>query len=94
MAVLAEKRSNLPYKKTRIGDNFLGIQYPKTQPPDDTTIPQAPSKSVPVRSSVHKSTKIRRKVNTTKPQLPELSRIVPHPRCLVQSPRTSQSDGH
>ena len=63
MAVLKERRLSLSSKKTRIGHidkgfHFLGIQYLGTQPPDNTTAPQARSKSVPVRNSVHKLTEM------------------------------------
>ena len=46
MEVLQERRLRLSGKKTRIGSidrgfHFLGIQYPKTQPLDNTTMTQA-----------------------------------------------------
>ena len=46
MQVLQERRLRLSGKKTRIGSidrgfHFLGIQYPKTQPLDNTTMTQA-----------------------------------------------------
>ncbi|HHX8723294.1 TPA: hypothetical protein ACVO5A_001131 [Legionella pneumophila] len=46
MQVLQERRLRLSGKKTRIGSidrgfHFLGIQYPKTQPLDNTTMTRA-----------------------------------------------------
>ena len=100
MDVLHDRRLSLSRKKTRIGCidagfHFLGIHYPGTQTQDNTNVTQAnDGKVLPIKSAHYLASLGGGETDAaTDHQTPALDRIVPHPRCVAESTRASQTNG-
>ena len=88
MDILGQRRLSLSRKKTRIGSinkgfHFLGIQYPGTQPLDNTNGHHPDESSANQTIGVYSLTSMGGGDNSAVPySSDEQTRIVPHPRTL------------